>query len=129
MPETPAHDPGIGAQDRPESPLTMVRNTHLPVPSLRDGRFGLWELWKTRSVFQAVVGERSVSLVHNGGSFHSPVSRARVHLFRRPERATHQDAPGSTQSDPDDPEVVSVYRTYGSFRKLGVAPRTLAAAS
>jgi hypothetical protein len=28
MPGTPAHDPGIGAQDRPDSPLTMVRNTH-----------------------------------------------------------------------------------------------------
>jgi hypothetical protein len=29
---TPAHDPGIGAQDRPESPLTMVRNTQLAAP-------------------------------------------------------------------------------------------------
>jgi len=33
---------------------------------------GLWELWETRSVFQGAVGERSVSLVHSDGSFHSP---------------------------------------------------------
>ena len=35
---------------------------------------------------------------------------------------------GSTQSDPDDPEVVPVCRTYGSCRKLGAAQRTLATA-
>jgi len=86
--------------------------------SLRDLRFGLRELWETRSVFQAVVGERSVSLVRNGGSFHSPVSRARVHSCRLRERTAHQDAAGSTQSDPDDPEVVPVCRTYGSFLKF-----------
>jgi hypothetical protein len=45
----------------------------------------------------------------------------------RPD-TTHQDAAGSTQSDPDDPEVVPVCRTYGSFRKLGVTPRMLATA-
>ena len=106
-------------------PAQIVRPS---LPLLRDLRFGLWELWETRSVFQAVVGERSVSLVHNGGSFHSPVSRARVHSFRLSERATHQDAPGSTQSDPDDPEVVPVCRTYGLFRELGVTPRMQATA-
>jgi hypothetical protein len=47
-------------------------------PSLRDLRFRLWELWETRSVFQAVVGERFVSLVHDGGSFHGPVLGRRV---------------------------------------------------
>ena len=77
---------------------------------------------------KAVGGERSVSLVHNGGSFHSPVSRARVHSFRPSERTTPQDAPGSMQSDPDDPEVVPVCSIYGSFQKPGVKPRTLATA-
>jgi len=37
-----------------------------------------------------------------------------------PENTTHQDAPGSTQADPDDPEVVPVCRTYESCRR----PRT-----
>jgi putative transposase len=37
-----------------------------------------------------------------------------------PEKTTHQDAPGSTQADPDDPEVVPVCRTYESCRR----PRT-----
>jgi putative transposase len=45
-----------------------------------------------------------------------------------PEKTTHQDAPGSTIVDPDDPEVVPVCRTYGSFDTLGVMPRELAAA-
>jgi putative transposase len=44
-----------------------------------------------------------------------------------PEKTTHQDAPGSTIVDSDDPEVVPVCRTYGSFDKLGVTPRALAA--
>jgi putative transposase len=46
-----------------------------------------------------------------------------------PEKTTHQDAPGSPQTDPDDPEVVPACRTYGSFENLGVVlPRELAAA-
>jgi putative transposase len=45
-----------------------------------------------------------------------------------PETTTHEDAPGSTIVDPDDPEVIPVCRTYGSFDKLGVMPRKLAAA-
>jgi putative transposase len=32
-----------------------------------------------------------------------------------PEKTTHQDAPGSTQSHPDDPEVVPVCRTYEPY--------------
>lgn len=43
-----------------------------------------------------------------------------------PEKTTHQDAPGSTIVDRDDPEVVPVCRTYGSFEKLGIMPRALA---
>jgi putative transposase len=35
-----------------------------------------------------------------------------------PEETTHQDAPGSTQRDPDDPEVVPVCRTYQPCRRL-----------
>ncbi len=46
-----------------------------------------------------------------------------------PEKTTPQDAPGSTIVDRDDPEVVPVCRTYGSFEKLGLKPRELAAAS
>jgi putative transposase len=34
-----------------------------------------------------------------------------------PEKTTHQDAPGSTQRDPDDPEVVPVCRTYQLYRR------------
>ena len=34
-----------------------------------------------------------------------------------PEKTTHQDAPGSTQRDPDDPEVVPVCRTYEPCRR------------
>jgi putative transposase len=34
-----------------------------------------------------------------------------------PEKTTHQDAPGSTQADPDDPEVVPFCRTYESCRR------------
>ncbi len=34
-----------------------------------------------------------------------------------PEEPTHQDAPGSTQRDPDDPEVVPVCRTYEPCRQ------------
>jgi putative transposase len=45
-----------------------------------------------------------------------------------PEETTRQDAPGSTIVDGDDPEVVPVCRTYGSFDNLGVMPRGLAAA-
>ncbi len=45
-----------------------------------------------------------------------------------PETPTHQDAPGSTQSNPDDPEVVPVCRTYESFDNIGVMPRGLATA-
>jgi len=45
-----------------------------------------------------------------------------------PANTTHQDAPGSTIVDPDDPEVVPVCRTYGSFENLGVMPCELAAA-
>jgi putative transposase len=45
-----------------------------------------------------------------------------------PENPTRQDAPGSTQTDPDDPEVVPVCPTYGSFKNLKTTPRELAAA-
>ena len=45
-----------------------------------------------------------------------------------PEKTTHEDAPGSTQSNPDDPEVVPVCRTYGHSNNLGVRPSELAAA-
>ena len=45
-----------------------------------------------------------------------------------PEDPTRQDAPGSTQTDPGDPEVVPVCRTYGSFENLTTSPRELAAA-
>jgi putative transposase len=34
-----------------------------------------------------------------------------------PEKTTHQDAPGSTQADPDDSEVVLVCRTYEPSRR------------
>jgi putative transposase len=34
-----------------------------------------------------------------------------------PEGTTHQDAPGSTQRAPDDPEVVPVCRTYEPYRR------------
>lgn len=34
-----------------------------------------------------------------------------------PEKTTRQDAPGSTQRGPDDPEVVSVCRTYVPYRR------------
>ena len=44
-----------------------------------------------------------------------------------PEKTTHQDAPGSTQTDPDDLEVVPVCRTYGALENLRVMPRALAA--
>jgi hypothetical protein len=33
--------------------------------------------------------------------------------INRPEEATRQIAPGTTQTDPDDPEVVPVISTYG----------------
>jgi len=45
-----------------------------------------------------------------------------------PAKTTHQDGSGSTIVGPDDPEVVPVCRTYGSFDKLGVTPRVLATA-
>jgi len=44
-----------------------------------------------------------------------------------PEKTTHQDAPGSTIVDRDDPEVVPVCRAYGSLEMQGVTPRELAA--
>ena len=44
-----------------------------------------------------------------------------------PETTTHQDAPGSMQTDPADPEVVPVCRTYGQSLNLGVRPSELAA--
>jgi putative transposase len=46
-----------------------------------------------------------------------------------PEKTTHQDAPGSTQRGPDDPEVVPTCRTYASFDTPGVMPREMGAAS
>ena len=46
-----------------------------------------------------------------------------------PEKTTRQDAPGSTQSDPDDPEVVPACRTYEHFQKIEVRPSGLAAVS
>jgi putative transposase len=46
-----------------------------------------------------------------------------------PAKTTHQDALRSTIVDRDDPEVVPVCRTYGSFENLGVMPRELAAAT
>jgi putative transposase len=46
-----------------------------------------------------------------------------------PETTTRQDAPGSPQTDPDDPEVVPVCHTYGSFENLTTTPRELAAAA
>jgi hypothetical protein len=45
-----------------------------------------------------------------------------------PENTARQDAPGSPQTDPDDPEVVPVCRTYGSFENPKTTPRELAAA-
>jgi hypothetical protein len=53
---------------------------------------------------------------------------ASVVWINPPEKATHQDGSGATIVDRDDPEVVPVCRTYGSFNKLGVTPRTLATA-
>ena len=47
---------------------------------------GLWELWETRSVFQGAVGERSVSLVHSTGSFHSPHDRSGHHPWAEGHR-------------------------------------------
>ena len=44
-----------------------------------------------------------------------------------PEKTTPQDAPGSTQANPDDPEVVPNCTTYGQYPKLGVRPWELAA--
>ena len=45
-----------------------------------------------------------------------------------PENTTDQDAPGSTQTYPDDTEVVPACRTYGSFENLNATSRELAAA-
>ena len=45
-----------------------------------------------------------------------------------PDKTTRLDAPGSTKSNPDDPEVVPVCRTYGHSYNLGVTPSELAAA-
>jgi len=39
---------------------------------LKDRRFGLWVLWKSRSDFQGPVGGASVCAVHRAGSIHSP---------------------------------------------------------
>ena len=41
-----------------------------------------------------------------------PASARRPSGSTRPEKTTHQDAPGSTQTDPDDLRVVPVCRTY-----------------
>ena len=45
-----------------------------------------------------------------------------------PETTTRQDAPASTQLDPDDQEVVPGCSTYGQFQNLEVTPRAPAAA-
>jgi putative transposase len=45
-----------------------------------------------------------------------------------PEKTTHQDAPGSTQTDPDDPEVVAGRRIHGHSPNLGLRKPELAAA-
>jgi len=45
-----------------------------------------------------------------------------------PEKTTHQDGSGPTIADRDDPEVVPVCPTYGTFDKLRVTPRPLATA-
>jgi putative transposase len=45
-----------------------------------------------------------------------------------PEKTTHQVGLGSTQTNPDDPEVVTACRSYRSFETLGVTQRELAAA-
>ena len=42
-----------------------------------------------------------------------------------PEKTTHQDAPGSTQTDPDDPEVVPVCRTYEPYPRTSPVGLTL----
>jgi putative transposase len=45
-----------------------------------------------------------------------------------PEKTAHQDAPGSTQTNPDNPEVVPSCITYRQYPKLGVTPRELVVA-
>jgi putative transposase len=45
-----------------------------------------------------------------------------------PDKTAHQDSPGATQRDPDDPEVVPICTTYGQYPKLGVTPPELVAA-
>ncbi len=45
-----------------------------------------------------------------------------------PEKTAHQDALGSTQANPDDPEVVPSCITYGQSPTFNVTPRALAAA-
>jgi putative transposase len=44
-----------------------------------------------------------------------------------PEKTAHQDAPGSPQTKPDDPEVVPTCNTYGPYSRLGVRPWELVA--
>jgi len=70
-------------------------------------------------------------LMHPDRFVNGPPQRERLPeavWINAPEKTTHQDAPGSTQRDPDDPEVVPGCRTYGSFTTPGVMPRELAAA-
>jgi putative transposase len=45
-----------------------------------------------------------------------------------PEKTAHQDAPRSTQTNLDDPEVIPICITYGQAPNLEVTPRQLAAA-
>jgi len=45
-----------------------------------------------------------------------------------PEKTAHQDALGSTQRNPDDPEVVPICTTYSHHPTLGVRPWKLATA-
>jgi putative transposase len=69
-------------------------------------------------------------LAHPDRFVNGPPQRERlpsVVWINPPEKTTHQDAPGSTQRDPDDPEVVPVCRTYGSFENLKTTSRELAA--
>jgi putative transposase len=45
---------------------------------------------------------------------------ARQVWINPPENTTHQDAPGSTQAAPDDPQVIPVCRTYDLSRTRGL---------
>jgi hypothetical protein len=52
----------------------------------------------------------------------------RAACINSPEKTTHQDASGSTIVDRNDPEVVPVCRSYGSFKNPGSMPHDLPAA-